>query len=491
MNNYFRNILIGLIFLNIAFAIKLNGTEKVQKPNILIVIGDDCTYNDLPLYGGNNILTPHIDRLASEGMTFNHAYISMSMCAPARAELYTGLYPARNGVCWNYVPARDSIKSIAHYLGNLDYRVGLAGKTHIRPESVYPLEMVDGIERSCVSETAKFDDTGMREFINRDKNQPFCLIAGLVVPHIPWSAGDYTHFNLEKIDLPPNLADTKGIDDFTGTNKSHLFTKTSSMREDFARYLAEIEVMDRQLGKILKMLHETGESENTIVIFTSEQGSQFPGNKYTNWNTGVHTAFIVRWPGKTKAGVRTDALIQYVDVLPTLLDAVGENLDNVEFSGSSFLSVILGQSNYHRKYAYFMHNNVPEGTPYPIRAVTDGKYHYIRNLLHENLYTEKHIMGGQGPISSYWSTWMWDAPTDQHTYKMVSRYMKRPNEELYQMEEDPYNLENLAANDKYEYIKKLLSNELDRWLKEERDPGVFLDTFDEYNAAQNGNHFKR
>ena len=483
-----RRLFYGSLCVAMLLSIPSHGAQKTEKPNVLIIIGDDCTYNDLPLYGGKNIHTPNIDRLASEGMTFNRAFVSMSMCAPCRAELYTGLYPVRNGVCWNYVPARTGTRSMVHHLGDLGYRVGIAGKIHATPRSVFPFEEVEGLERDCVSETAGFDDSGMVEFITRDQKQPFCLIVGLVVPHIPWSAGDVKRFIPEELDLPDNFADTKGFPE------ARHFTRTPGMREDFARYLAEIGLMDEQVGRTLKMLDETGASSETIVIFTSEQGSQFPGNKYTNWNTGIHTGFVVRWPGRVAAGVRTDALIQYADVLPTLIELTGADPLDAGFSGSSFLPVLLGRAGHHREYAYAMHNNVPEGSPYPIRSITDGRYHYIRNLAPGRLYIEKHIMSGQLPVSTYWSTWMWDAGNEtenQHAYQMVCRFMKRPGEELYCLDSDPYEFTNLALDDAYEQVKKRLSDQLDHWLEQERDPGKSLDTPEQVEAAFAGKHFER
>ena len=106
---------------------------KNEPPSVLIIIADDVTYNDLPLYGGLNVKTPNIDQLSKEGLTFNKAFLSMSMCCPCRAALYSRLNPVRNGVCWNHVPARNGINSIVHYLGDLGYRIGLAGKVHASP----------------------------------------------------------------------------------------------------------------------------------------------------------------------------------------------------------------------------------------------------------------------------------------------------------------------------------------------------------------------
>jgi len=439
-----------------------------RKPNILIIIGDDCTHSDLSLYGGQNVNTPAIDQLASEGLTFNKAYVTMSMCTPSRSELYTGLQPVANGVCWNHAQARQGTQSIVQYLEKIGYRTGIAGKTHINPKEVFPFEMVPGVERNCVSVTAKYDPAGMKEFITRDSNQPFCLVTALTCSHAPWTVGDPSHFNQDSLKLPPYMIDTK------------------ETRDAYARYLAEIEVLDDQVGKTLDILKVAGVYDNTIVIFTSEQGSQFPYCKWTNYDNGVHTAFIVKWNGVIKPGRRTDALIQYCDVVPTILDAVGDNPEG--FDGTSFLDVIKGKKDDHRKFAYFMHNNIPEGPSYPIRSVTDGKFHYILNLNNENMYVEKHMMG-KPEHTGYWSSWMFNMNNTDNNFKVVSGYMLRKKEELYEVGKDKYERNSLAGETNYEDVQKELAEELLLWMSKTGDPGQSIDTKEEFNAQRKGNHF--
>lgn len=445
--------------------------DNSDKPNILIIMADDCTYNDLALYGGVNVETPEIDKLASEGMTFNKAFVTMSMCTPCRAELFTGMYPVSNGVNWNHGHAKKGIRSIVHHLGDAGYKTGIAGKVHNEPEEVFPFEMVEGVERNCVSETAEFSLDGMREFMSANKSEPFCLVAALVVPHIPWTVGDSSNFNPEDLVLPPYLADTK------------------ETRKEFTNYLAEIEVLDQQVGALLNLLKEEEIDENTIVIFTSEQGAQFPFCKWTNWNMGVHTGFIVRWPGNVDPGTRSDALIQYADVLPTLVDAVGGELSN-NFDGSSFLNVLKGENDKHREYAYFMHNNVPEGPSYPIRSVTDGTYHYIRNLDSEKIYIEKHLMSRM-PLNNYWPSWVFESAENEQTLGLVNRYMRRPYKELYNLKTDPNELLNLAEKKDLITIKMELEKELDKWMKAQGDPGIGLDTHKALNESISGKNYKK
>ncbi|MFW6163322.1 MAG: sulfatase [Planctomycetota bacterium] len=442
------------------------------RPNILIVMADDATFNDLPLYGGTNVAPPHIDRLAGQGVVFNHAFLAMAMCNPCRTELHTGLYPARSGCCWNHSAARPGTRSTAHYLRDLGYRAGIAGKKHVGPAKSFPFERVPGIEGGCVHPNPKFSVEGIRKFIDRDAKQPFCLAVGLFEPHVPWTLGDPSHFDLEKLELPPNLADTEAT------------------RRDYAKYLAEIEVLDQEVGAILQTLADAGRADDTLVIFSSEQGSQFPGNKWTNWNTGIHTGFVVRWPGRVQPGRRTDAMIQYADVLPTLLEAAGGEPQAGDFDGSSFLPVLLGEADHHREFAYFMHNNIPEGPPYPIRAVTDGTCHYIRNLTPEALYIEKHLMG-QAKWHDYWPSWVVGTTFSERTRRLVERYMRRPAEQLYKVPDDPYEMTDLADDPEHVDAKGRLGAELDRWMKDQGDPGAALDTQKEWRASKRGRHFQR
>ncbi len=378
----------------------------------------------------------------------------------------------RNGCAWNHSASRPDTTSMPHHLKPLGYRVGLAGKVHVKPTKAFPFEKIDGFDTSCVRNPTKpHNARHIRSFMAG--NSPFCLVVALVEPHVPWVMGDESEYTPKKVKLPPNLADTPRT------------------REAFSRYLAEITYMDGQVGEILGVLEQTGKADNTIVLFTSEQGSQFPGCKWTNWDTGLHTALIARWPGKVARGQRTGALVQYADVLPTLVDAAGASVPGSAFDGTSFLPVLLGRKSSHRKFVYGMHNNIPEGPAYPIRTISDGQYRYIRNLRPDEVYIEKHLMGwsGQGQLNNpYWATWVRDAWNKPHTYDMVKRYMNRPAEQLYNTAEDPYELTNLADDLSVSEVKARLSAELDRWMKAQGDPGAPQDSHEAIQAARRGQH---
>ncbi|HLU48393.1 MAG TPA: sulfatase [Planctomycetota bacterium] len=448
--------------------------QAADRPNVLIVLADDCTYSDLPLYGGRNAKTPHIDRLARAGLVFERAYVGSAMCQPCRSELYTGLYPMRNGSAWNHSASRRDVRSLPHYLGELGYRVGLAGKTHIEPPEAFPFERVPGFDDNCVREpTLAHDLKGVREFMTRKRDEPFCLVVALVEPHVPWSMGDPSKYPPDEIELPPNIADTP------------------ETRRSFAAYLAEIAYMDGQVGEILATLDESKQAETTLVLFSSEQGAQFPGCKWTNWDSGLHTALVARWPSRIEPGTRTRALVQYADVLPTIIEACGGDPSKHAFDGTSFLGVLEGRSDAHRRFVYGVHNNVPEGPPYPIRSVSDGTWRYIRNLLPEEIYIEKHLMGTEAknkPHGSYWASWVRDAWKDARTHRLVKRYLSRPREELYHTAKDPFEFESLVNETAHADILAKLRGELDRWLGEQGDPGAPQDTFEALEASRRGEH---
>ena len=439
--------------------------SAAEKPNILVIIADDCTYSELPFHGGQNAKTPNLDALVKQGTVFDRAYLGMAMCSPCRSEFYTGRLPLRNGCAWNQGTSRPGTKRVTHYLGDLGYRVGLAGKTHIKPRGVFAFEDVPGFDENCVREpTQPHNLEGARKFITRDE-KPFCLVVALTEPHAPWVMGDVSAYPPKSLKMPAYLADTP------------------LTRQSFSRYLAEITYMDGQVGEILGMLDKTGKAKDTLVVFTSEQGAQFPGCKWTNWDLGLHTSVVARWPGVVPAGRRTPALVQYADMLPTFIELAGGKPETKDFDGTSFAAVLRGEKETHREFVEGMHNNYPEGPPYPIRSISDGEWRYIRNLTPERMYIEKHLMG-RTEHNPYWGSWVFSATENPRNLMLVERFVTRPAEELYHTAQDRVEQKNLINDPAAAEVKARLSAALDRYLKDQLDPGAVLDTPSAFEAAQ-------
>lgn len=424
--------------------------ELKEKPvNFLLIVADDCSYYDIGCFGAINNKTPNIDKLAEQGLKFNRAYNSSSMSTPTRHSLYTGIYPMKHGGYANHSSVKSDMKSMPYYLSNLGYRVGLAGKWDVRPVQNFPFERVAGFQEDCISLDPSHTNEGIDEFMNRDNNKPFCLVIGSINPHMPSTGGDPSIYDRSKLVLPPYFIDTK------------------ETRESYARYLAEVSLLDNEVGDAVQILKKHNLYNNTVIVFVSEQGSQFAGAKWTNWSAGVKSAMIAKWTGKIKAGMETNAIVQYEDILPTFIDiAGGEKLNRID--GISVLNVLTGKTKVHRKYAFSVHNNSPEGPAYPIRSISDGKYRLIWNLTPDKTYSEKHIEKANWYLS-------WKKENTPEAKFIMKRYKMRPEYELYNIEEDPIEFKNLIDNVAYKNLIFRLKKELQIWMKSQGDLGIEMD----------------
>ncbi|MFD1142191.1 sulfatase [Larkinella insperata] len=431
--------------------------RPASKPNVIIIMADDLDSRQLSCYGGKNLKTTHIDALAAEGLKFNQIYASEAMCVPTRASLFTGLYPVRHGSFQNHKPVYDTLKSVGHYLGGLGYRVGLTGKDHVtKPKSVFPFEIVNGFEPNCVAPTDEYSLDGVKEFITRDA-KPYCLFVMSINPHTPWTVGDTTEFNADKLILPNNWVDTKVT------------------RQQFVKYLAEVRRLDNQVGDIVRLLKETGQDKNTIVVFLGEQGAQFPGAKWNLWDVGQKSSMLVKWPGVVKPRTETNALVQYEDITPTLIDLAGGK-PIAGLDGKSFLPVLFGKTQQARTFAYGIHNNIPEGNPYPIRSIRDTRYKLILNLTPEADYYNRFMMNAQQrDRNSVWFSWTDQVARDPKAKQITERFVKRPAVEFYDTQADPWELKNLATEPAYQARIQQYRQRLAAWMKQQGDPGAALD----------------
>lgn len=423
------------------------GLEAQQRPNIVVIVADDLASHEIGCYGGKNIQTPNIDRIAREGVRFTNCYASVAMSVPIRASMYTGLYPVRNGTYKNHQTSRSDIKSITGYLPENGYQVWRTGKTHTTPRSVFQFTDIPGFEENCVKETADYF-TDSLELRIRNAKDPFCLFVCSTNPHAPWTVGDPSAIDPDKLTLAPVLPDSK---DF---------------REIYRTYLAEVKMLDEQVGAVWDMLEKTGQLDNTLLVFLGEQGPQFPGGKWTCWDYGVSSAMVARFPGKIKAGSVSGTLVQYEDILPTLREfAGGQPIEGID--GKSFLPALFGKKQECRQWAYGIHNNVPEGSAYPIRSIRDKRYKLIVNLTPEAPYLEKHVMN-----SKVWTCWKYG---DEHASAMAERYVHRPAVEFYDTEKDPWELNNLASDKKYAKRIADMKQALEQWMNEQGDRGAAMD----------------
>lgn len=418
-------------------------TAASPKPNFLFIIADDCTFRDIGCYGGQ-AHTPNIDRLAGEGMKFNQCFQSAPMCSPTRHNIYTGLYPVKSGAYPNHTFAKDGTKSVVHYLKPLGYRVALSGKTHIAPRTVFPFEY------SGKDNNPDFEAIDALIGECKASETPFCVFACSNEPHSPWNKGDASRYPPATVKLPPYFVDTP------------------ETRDDMSKYLAEITYYDWQVGECLKLLDKHDVADNTMVVVVSEQGSSFPFGKWTCYDTGLQSACLVRWPGHVKAGSVSDALIEYIDVLPTFVEAAGGEPAAV-LQGKSLLPVLCGEKTRHKDFVFgeMTTRGIINGSPYfGIRSVRSDKFKYIVNFTPDIEFTNACTK------SEAFEAWKQKAAAgDTDAAEKVRRYHHRPAEELYAISEDTYEWTNLAGDPKFAEVKAELKSKLDAWMLAQGDRG--------------------
>lgn len=434
-------------FLCVLCASALNAFSAAR-PDLVVFLTDDQGQLDSTPYGGQGIRTPNMQRLADAGMTFTRAYVASPSCAPSRAALLTGLMPARNGAEANHSKPRAELKKWPAYLKEQGYEVVAFGKvSHYKHTTDYGFD--------------HFSDDGFHQHQSitnaiawlkarpRAGAKPLCLMIGSNWPHVPWPE-DTSAYDPAKLPLPAGSIDTPA---------------TRAWR---AKYATAVTKADTDLGLVLDAVKATLPHE-TLLLFTADHGAQWPFGKWNLYESGVAVPLIVAWPGVVKPGVRTDAMVQWVDLLPTLLEAAGGKAP-ANIDGRSFLPVLRGQASQHRDRIFTTHANDNRFNVYPARAVRDDRWKYIRNLHPEFAFTTHiDLVAGRLGQRAFFSTWETAAQTDPQAAALLKRYHARPAEELYDLATDPAEQRNLAADPQHVAKLTALRADLDAWMKSQGD----------------------
>ena len=440
------------VFLSILLSGPLAAADS--PPNMVFILADDCTYLDMEVYGGQ-AKTPHLNQLATEGLKFSRCFQTAPMCSPTRHNLYTGIYPVKSGAWPNHTQVYPGTKSIAHYLSEAGYRVALSGKTHIGPKDSFPFDYSDEFRSADPDNPNGYPSIESLLKTSHETDTPFCLFACSNEPHTPYRRGDSSQYPANELRLPPSFVDTP------------------ETRIQYGKYLAEITFFDRQCGRLLDLLDQYQLRSNTLVMVASEQGSGFPFAKWTCYELGLTSGLIARWPGRISPRTETDALVEYVDVTPTLLAAAGLDTPPA-MDGISFLPLLLGRTTEHKQYTFGIHTTrgIINGSPsYGIRSCGTKTFRYIRNLTPEIPFRNVVTRQG-GDQADFWDSWQAQAKAGNPRAKnLVHRYQYRPPEELFDVVNDPYCLENLIDRPQYTATAKSLSEQLNQWMKAQGDQG--------------------
>ncbi len=410
-------------------------------PDILVFLTDDLSVRDVGAYGATDVHTPAMDRLAREGMSFDRAFIVSPACAPSRAALLTGLTPAHNGAKANHTYKRDGVASLPPLLSALGYQTAAFGKVaHGKDAGRHGFDHTDrSLEAGRIAAW----------LAGRDPGRPVAVFVGTHAPHVPWPEAD--GYTADAVEIPPFHIDTP------------------ETRQFRARYYTDVSQADKDLADTRRVV-EQALGTDLLIAFSSDHGAQWPFGKWNLYEEGIRVPLMMAWPGHITPGSRSSAMVSWLDLLPTLIDLAGgkvpEGLD-----GKSFASTLENPSTPQRSRIFTTHDNDGRANVYPIRSVRTERWKYIRNLHPAWIHSTHSDRFRKLDAGAYFWSWEEEATRDSEAALILNRYRQRPGEELYDLEADPDELNNLAADSRHAGTLVQLRQELDQWMESQGDDG--------------------
>ncbi|MFY0651774.1 MAG: sulfatase [Cyclobacteriaceae bacterium] len=471
----------------------------VCQKNVVILFPEDMG-NHLGSLGTPGIETPILDAFAKEGVQFTANFCAQPVCSPSKGALYTGRMPHDNGMIKNVhnysiddlpiapetdpsdfqlPPIKEEIPSIVEILNLNGYFTAITSKTHVQPMSKFRFDYGWGrIASKGIFKPESWD--GLIQNINgRAGGQGFFLMANSSLTHAPWQrklVDNGISTDPENRLAPPTSVDWREI-------PLHPFLPdTEVARKDLARYFAMVELVDSWTGVLLKNLEETGLADSTLVIFTPDHGMAYQRGKVACYPAGTQVPLIIAGPG-VREGVKITTPVSHVDLMATILEFLDMDSPDIQH-GRSLWPLLRGETTEFRDRKTVM---TETNTYYDGRAVSDGKWYYVRNFTQPTLEGSEEDPWANPPMNI--DLWM---PDHKHydnqvysetirvkdeqpiAYELLSQIVegRLPEEELYDLENDPWAVNNLAEKPEYKKIMKDMQKELLRWQKKTNDPVI-------------------
>jgi arylsulfatase A-like enzyme len=428
------------------------------RPNILFLLSDDHSYPYLSCYGDPNVKTPVLDRMAADGMKFHRFFTTAPQCVPSRASYLTGRSPVAARITRFSSPlARDEITFPEVLRAQAGYFVGVGGRSYhldgsggrsgeavaelLRKHGMKTFEqrldyVNSGSDTAAVTQTAEFLD-------RKPAGKPFCLWVNFSDPHHVWNAPARFRPEPAALKLPAHWPDLPG------------------MREQLADYCAEVNRLDGSVQAILDLIEKRGFATNTLVVFAGDNGAALPHGKGSLYDPGSNVPFLIRWPGVVKPGGESRALLSGEDLAPTLLEAAGVEVP-ARMTGVSFLALLKGAPHTPRKHIFVergphgsagvtvnMSNNAYDLS----RAVRSDRHKFIYNCTPWLPYAPVDSAGGAA-----WTQMKAAHAAGRLAAGLVATYFTtpRPVYELYDLEVDPSELNNLSGRSEVAALEREL-----------------------------------
>ncbi|KAH7045137.1 alkaline-phosphatase-like protein [Macrophomina phaseolina] len=446
-----------------------------QPKNILLLIADDLGREQTGCYGCKSIKTPNLDSLSASGSKFDMAFTSTASCSGSRTVIYTGLHTHETGSYGlnherNGFQTFPNVETAPQVFNRLGYRTGILGKVHVGPGTAYPWEIQEQSESRNVAHMA--DRASVFFQGAQADNKPFFLTVGFVDPH-------------RQLHVRGGFGNVQGNHD--SRLQDHLYkpedvevpsflSDIPEVRQELVEYYRAITRMDQGVGRILDALDAAGARHDTLVLFLSDNGPPFINSKTTLFEAGVRLPFLMRAPGISTPGTVNPSLVSYTDILPTFLDWAGHGHINapegkIQRRGRSILPILSTTTPEPGWDCVFGSHTFHEITNYwPTRYMRDCRYKYHRNVCWKldfpfamDLYASLSFEG------------MRNAKPPMIGQRRLKDYIRRPPEELYDLENDPLEVENLAGRDEARGVLKEMREALEEWQRETRDLWLWRD----------------
>lgn len=434
--------------------------------NILLLIADDFGLHT-GAYGDSTARTPNLDRMASEGVRFSNAFCTTASCSASRSVLLSGLQTHANGQYGLAHAAHnqsylDFVRPLPRLLRDAGYVTGVVGKMHVNPPDRFGWDLDSQAGTRNVLALART----AKKFVESTGRKPWYLHVGFGDPHR--AAQGFAN------QAYPGV--TRNVFDPAQVRVPSFLPDKPEVRAEIAEYYEASNRLDQGVGLMFDMLRETGQLDSTLVVFLSDNGIPFANAKTTIYDAGVHLPLIVRSPAQTRRGLVNQALVSWVDVVPSFLDWAGAKPPPYPLHGRSFLPVLEQENPAGWDEVHFSHTFHEITMYYPMRGMRTREYKYIRNLFPELEFPHASDLWG----SATWQSVRRDGASGMIGRRPVSRYLHRAAEELYDIRSDPDEIDNLAASADHRPVLEKMRRQVEDYRQRTKDPWMIL------NRERNG-----
>jgi N-sulfoglucosamine sulfohydrolase len=453
------------------FVLLLGMAAVAEARNVVLIVTDDQG-QDAGCYGNPVIKTPHLDALAADATRFRYAYCTTASCSPSRSVILTGLHNHANGQYGlehntHHFQSFNKVKSLPVLLGAVGYRTARIGKFHVAPESVYKFnEALPGNPRNSVAMAER-----CRALIEAPSERPFFLYFCTADPHRGGGKAE------ELPEQPDRFGNKPRGESYPGVEPVHydpadvivppFLPDTPACRAELAQYYESVSRADAGLGRLIEILKQAGKYDDTLIVYVADNGIPFPGAKTGTYEPGIRLPCIVRNPAAKKRGVVSEALVSWVDIMPTIFDYAGVKPEgDAMFHGRSFLPILDDEKPAGWDEVYASHTFHEVTMYYPMRVVRSGRYKLIWNIA----YTLPFPFASDLLGSATWQDAIRRGPDFLYGKRTIKTFAQRPRFELYDLEQDPDEVHNLADDVAHREVLAGLKRKLKNFQRRTGDP---------------------